>query len=47
MAAYVDKDLGQGTVTSKDYDLYCHYGEYSDCASRTATQHNTSASIEE
>jgi hypothetical protein len=27
MAFYVDKDLGQGTVTSKDYDLYCHYGE--------------------
>ena len=29
MAFYVDKDLGQGTVTSKDYDLYCHYGECS------------------
>ena len=26
MAFYVDKDLGQGTVTGKDYDLYCHYG---------------------
>jgi farnesyl-diphosphate farnesyltransferase len=25
MALYVDKDLGQGTVTTKDYDLYCHY----------------------
>ena len=27
MAFYVDKDLGQGTVTGKDYDLYCHYGK--------------------
>jgi hypothetical protein len=26
MAFYVGKDLGQGTVTSKDYDLYCHFG---------------------
>jgi farnesyl-diphosphate farnesyltransferase len=25
MASYVQKDLGQGTVTVKDYDLYCHY----------------------
>lgn len=25
MAQYVQKDLGQGTVTVKDYDLYCHY----------------------
>ncbi|CAM9191606.1 unnamed protein product, partial [Ectocarpus fasciculatus] len=25
MAMYVEKDLGQGTVTTKDYDLYCHY----------------------
>ena len=28
MAFYVDKDLGQGTVTCKDYDLYCHFGKY-------------------
>ena len=28
MAFYVGKDLGQGTVTSKDYDLYCHFGTY-------------------
>jgi farnesyl-diphosphate farnesyltransferase len=28
MAFYVGKDLGQGTVTVKDYDKYCHYGEY-------------------
>ena len=26
MAFYVGKDLGQGTVTAKDYDLYCHFG---------------------
>lgn len=25
MASYVEKDLGQGTVTVQDYDLYCHY----------------------
>lgn len=25
MAQYVHKDLGQGTVTVKDYDLYCHF----------------------
>ena len=25
MALYVEKDLGQGTVTVKDYDVYCHY----------------------
>ena len=25
MATYVKKDLGQGTVTTKDYDLYCHF----------------------
>lgn len=25
MASYVQKDLGQGTVTVADYDLYCHY----------------------
>jgi farnesyl-diphosphate farnesyltransferase len=25
MASYVSKDLGQGTVTVQDYDLYCHY----------------------
>ena len=25
MASFVEKDLGQGTVNSKDYDLYCHY----------------------
>ena len=25
MASYVEKDLGQGTVTLKDYYLYCHY----------------------
>jgi farnesyl-diphosphate farnesyltransferase len=25
MSQYVEKDLGQGTVTIKDYDLYCHY----------------------
>ena len=28
MAFYVGKDLGQGTVTAKDYDLYCHFGTY-------------------
>ena len=28
MAFYVGKDLGQGTVTSKDYDLYCHFGTH-------------------
>ena len=27
MASYVGKDLGQGTVTTKDYNLYCHYGK--------------------
>ena len=25
MASYVAKDLGQGTVTVDDYNLYCHY----------------------
>lgn len=25
MASFVSIDLGQGTVTVKDYDLYCHY----------------------
>ena len=25
MALYVDKDLGQGTVTVEDYNMYCHY----------------------
>ena len=25
MASYVGKDLGQGTVTVDDYNLYCHY----------------------
>jgi farnesyl-diphosphate farnesyltransferase len=25
MASYVSKDLGQGTVTVADYNLYCHY----------------------
>lgn len=25
MALYVGKDLGQGTVKTKDYDEYCHY----------------------
>jgi farnesyl-diphosphate farnesyltransferase len=25
MASYVSKDMGQGTVTIGDYDLYCHY----------------------
>lgn len=25
MASYVSKDLGQGTVTVEDYNLYCHY----------------------
>eukprot|EP01038_Epipyxis_sp_PR26KG_P007260 gene7260-9897_t len=25
MAHYVSKDLGQGTVTVEDYNLYCHY----------------------
>lgn len=25
MASYVEKDLGQGTVTVQDYNLYCHY----------------------
>ena len=25
MASYVDKDLGQGTVTIEDYNLYCHF----------------------
>jgi farnesyl-diphosphate farnesyltransferase len=25
MASFVEKDLGQGTVTIKDYNLYCHY----------------------
>lgn len=25
MASYVQKDLGQGTVTVDDYNLYCHY----------------------
>ena len=25
MASYVAKDLGQGTVTVADYNLYCHY----------------------
>jgi farnesyl-diphosphate farnesyltransferase len=25
MASYVEKDLGQGTVTVADYNLYCHY----------------------
>ena len=25
MAMYVDKDLGQGTVTVEDYNMYCHY----------------------
>lgn len=25
MADFVDKDLGQGTVGVKEYDLYCHY----------------------
>lgn len=25
MAQYVSKDLGQGTVTVADYNLYCHY----------------------
>jgi farnesyl-diphosphate farnesyltransferase len=25
MASYVSKDLGQGTVTIADYNLYCHY----------------------
>jgi isopentenyl-diphosphate delta-isomerase len=28
MAEYVGKDLGQGTVTVKDYDMYCHYGKH-------------------
>lgn len=27
MASYVGKDLGQGTVTIDDYNLYCHYGK--------------------
>ncbi len=25
MAEFVSKDLGQGTVTLEEYDLYCHY----------------------
>lgn len=25
MAEFVSKDLGQGTITLKEYDLYCHY----------------------
>ncbi|TFJ85925.1 hypothetical protein NSK_002745 [Nannochloropsis salina CCMP1776] len=25
MADFVDKDLGQGTVSLQEYDLYCHY----------------------
>ena len=25
MASYVSKDMGQGTATVADYDLYCHY----------------------
>lgn len=25
MADFVSKDLGQGTVSLKEYDLYCHY----------------------
>lgn len=25
MASYVEKDLGQGTVTVEDYNIYCHY----------------------
>ena len=25
MASYVAKDLGQGTVTIEDYNLYCHF----------------------
>lgn len=25
MASYVEKDLGQGTVTVNDYNIYCHY----------------------
>ncbi|RYG70284.1 squalene synthase [archaeon] len=25
MASFVSRDLGQGTVTVADYDLYCHY----------------------
>jgi farnesyl-diphosphate farnesyltransferase len=25
MASFVERDLGQGTVTVKDYNLYCHY----------------------
>jgi phytoene/squalene synthetase len=25
MASYVQRDLGQGTATARDYDLYCHY----------------------